>query len=339
MRYLSQLAPADLKNKICLLRLDFNTEDNWRILASLPTLNFLAAHCRATVILSHKGRPKGFEKQLSLKKYAGELKKLLNKSVVFIPHFHFEKIKNSVQSSPRGSLFLLENLRFLKGEGDNNPALAEQLASLGDFYVNEAFAVSHRANASVVAITKFIKSYAGFGLEAEIKNLSRIIKNPQKPLAVILGGLKIEDKLGVYKNLKNKASAFLIGGALDKQFLNKKFPKVLWPVDFLYEKGVIRDIGPKSIKKFQGEIKKARTIIWNGPLGNINKKKFEKGTRKIAKSVAANKKAFKLVGGGETVMYLKKLKLDKKFDFVSTGGGAMLDFLAGKKLPGLEVLK
>ena len=341
MRYLSRLAPSDFKNKICLLRLDFNTEDNWRILASLPALKFLTVHCRAVVILSHKGRPAGFEKLLSLKRYSAELKKLIGKPVVFISHFRFGAIKNLVSSSPRGSVFLLENLRFLKGESENNPALAKRLSSLGDFYVNEAFAVSHRANASVTAIAGFLPSYAGFGLEAEIKNLSQTMKNPKKPLTVILGGLKIEDKLKVYRNLKNKASVFLIGGALDSKILKKlsKMKKIVLPADFKYEKRAIRDIGLESVKIFRKEIKKAGTIIWNGPLGNINKKKFENGTRAIAKVASANKKAFKLVGGGETVMYLKKLKLDKKFDFVSTGGGAMLSFLAGKTLPGLKVLK
>jgi 3-phosphoglycerate kinase len=339
VRFLTQLKPVNLKNKICLLRLDLNTEDNWRLLASLPTLKFLTANCRAVIILSHKGRPVGFEKKLSLRKYSVELKKLLGKIVIFIPHFRFEEIKNLVESSPQGSIFLLENLRFLKEEGDNNPVLAEHLASLGNFYVNEAFAVSHRANTSVVAVTEYLPSYAGFGLESEIKNLSKVMQKPAQPLVVVLGGLKIEDKLGIYHNLKKQASAFLIGGALDKNVLKLQLPKLVIPVDFKYEKGIIRDIGPKSVKLFQKHIKSAKTILWNGPLGNINKKRFEAGTRAIAKAIAANKEAFKVTGGGETVTYLKKLKLDKKFDFVSTGGGAMLEFLAGKKLPGLEALR
>lgn len=339
MRYLNRLAADKLKNKVCLLRLDFNTEDNWRLLASLPTLRFLAQNCRAVVILSHKGRPNGWDKTLTLRPIAEGLKKHFGRAVSFVPHFRFESIKKLIDFSPRGSILLLENLRFLKGEEKNDPVLAQQLASLGNFYVNDAFAVSHRANASVVAITKFIKSYAGFGLEAEIKNLFQVMKKPAKPLVVILGGLKIKDKLEVYKNLKKKAAAFLIGGALDKKLLSKKLPKVAWPSDFLYEKGVIRDIGPDSAAEFKKIISQAKTVIWNGPLGNINKKKFEKGTTEIAKAVAGNKKAFKVIGGGETVMYLKKLKLDKKMNFVSTGGGAMLDFLAGKKLPGLKMLE
>ena len=340
MRYLSRLAPSDFKNKICLLRLDFNTEDNWRMLASVPTIKFLAKYCKAVVILSHRGRPKGFERDLSLRPLRKVLSKMLKRNVVFMPHFRFLEIKNLVREASGGTVFLLENLRFLEGEAENNRILAEHLAMLGDFYANDAFAVSHRANASVAAITKFLPSYAGLELEAEIKNLSKVIKNPKKPLVIILGGLKIKDKMAVYKNLKEKASAFLIGGALTPATLRLKLSKVIWPVDSKRNgEGVIRDIGLNSEKLFSKEIAKAKTIIWNGPLGDIGQKQFKSGTKAIAKAIVGNKKAFKIIGGGETVMFLKKMKLDKKINFISTGGGAMLDFLAGKKLPGIEALK
>ena len=305
----------------------------------MPTIQFLQKNCRAVVILSHKGRPKGFEMGLSLKSTTKMLSRESKRKVAFLPHFHFDEIKELVQASPHGSIFLLENLRFLEGEAENNEILAECLASLGDFYVNDAFAVSHRANASIVAITRFLKSYAGFEFEAEIKNLSRVMRSPEKPLVVVLGGAKIEDKLQVFENLKDKASAFLIGGALTPEIMKKlRSPKMILPVDFKKEGDGIRDIGLKSIKLFGEEIKKARTIIWNGPLGNIDDKRFREGTKAIAKSIAENKKAYQVIGGGETVMFLKKLKLDKKIDFISTGGGAMLEFLAGEKLPGIEAL-
>ncbi len=340
VQYLRKLKPKDLRGKTCLLRLDFNTDDLWRVEASLPTIEFLIKYCRSLVILSHKGRPEGFEKRLSLRSRAGNLGKLLKKLVVFVPHFRFEEIKRLVHSSPQGSIFLLENLRFLKEEEKNDTALAKRLASIGDLYINDAFAVSHRANASVAAITKFIKSYAGFELESEIKSLTRIMKSPRKPLVIILGGLKIEDKLSVVKNLQRQTSAFLIGGALNPKILGSRLSKKMaMPVDDLKEKGVMRDIGPKTIKLFAQRIEGAKTIFWNGPLGNVNKKRFSGGTAAIAKSVAANKKAFKVVGGGETVAVLRKLKLDKKIDFISTGGGALLDFLAGKKLPGIKALE
>ncbi|MBI3046548.1 MAG: phosphoglycerate kinase [Candidatus Harrisonbacteria bacterium] len=339
IQYLRNLKNSGLSQKVCLLRLDFNTDDNWRLKASLPTIKFLLKKCRAVVILSHKGRPDGFAQKLSLRPVIADLKKELKKPAVFLPHFRFQEIANLIKSSPQGSLFLLENLRFLKGETENSQVLAEHLAMLGDFYVNDAFAVSHRANASVVAITKFLPSYAGLELEAEIKNLSRVMKNPKKPLVIILGGLKIEDKLGVVKNLKNKAAAFLIGGALTPEILKLKLPKVVWPADFKKDKQVIRDIGPKSAELFCKEILKAKTIVWNGPLGNILDKRFQNGTKRIAQCLSDQSRAFKIIGGGETVMFLKKMKLAQKINFISTGGGAMLDFLAGKKLPGIEALK
>lgn len=339
MRCLSSLPLKALKNKICLLRLDLNTKDNWRIEASRPTMRFLSKYCRATVILSHKGRPKGFNKSLSLRSAARALSKAFKKKVVFTPHFRFAEIKKQIRSAPRKSIFLLENLRFLEGETINSGALAKNLALLGDFYVNDAFAVSHRANASVAAITDYLPSCAGFELEAEIKNLSRVMKNPKKPLVVILGGGKIKNKLSVYKYLRNKASVFLIGGALNENILKLKSKKLLMPADFKKENGDIKDIGPKTVKLFEKEIRRGRTILWNGPVGDIGKKRFQNGTKELARAVAANRRAFKTVGGGETVMFLKKMKLDKKIDFISTGGGAMLEFLAGKKLPGIEVLK
>ena len=341
MKYLSQLQPGKLKDKICLLRLDFNTEDNWRLEASLPTIKFLAKNCKAVVILSHKGRPNDFENSLSLRPVAKTLSKFLKRTVVFAPHFRFLEIRDLVRASPKGSIFLLENLRFLSGEAEDSSALAEHLAMLGDIYVNDAFAVSHRANASVTAITEFLPSYAGFELEAEIKNLSKVMKSPKKPLAVILGGSKIEDKLSVYENLKKKADIFLIGGALTEPLLKKlkSYQKVLLPSAVKMENGLVQDIDGETVKLFCQAISQAKTILWNGPVGNIDKSKYRSATRTIARCVAENKKAFKIVGGGETVMFLKKLKLDKQINFISTGGGAMLDFLAGKKLPGIEALK
>src|SRR5271154_3372061 len=168
-----------------LLRLDFNTEDDWRMRAVLPTIKLLLKTSSRIVIVSHRGRPKGFDKKLSLRKDAGVLSKMLKKRVVFIPHFRFGEIKRMVNTAPRGSIFLLENLRFLKGEEENSLVLGKQLASLADFYVNDAFAVSHRANASVTAVTKFLPSYAGLELENEITSLSRAMVRPQRPLVLI----------------------------------------------------------------------------------------------------------------------------------------------------------
>ncbi|MBU6141568.1 phosphoglycerate kinase [Patescibacteria group bacterium] len=338
MRLLRSLPLSRLKNKVAILRLDFNTEDNWRMDASLPTVRYLARHCAAVMIVSHKGRPKGFEEKLSLRRIARVLAGKLEQKVNFMPDFDFRAITAQVRTAPKGSIFMLENLRFLPGESKNDPRLAKQLASLGDLYINDAFAVSHRANASVVAITKYLPSYAGFEVEQEVNHLGQAIRHPKKPLVIILGGAKIDDKLRVYDNLKSKASVFLIGGALTDDIIRTLArPKIVFPTDFRTINTDIRDIGPKTAKEYCKIIRTAKTILWNGPVGDINHKRFAQGTIALARCVAKNRNS--IVGGGETVMFLKKLKLDNKIGFISTGGGAMLDFIAGMKLPGLEALK
>jgi phosphoglycerate kinase len=307
--------------------------------------------------------PRGFPADLHLKRDAVHLAKFIKRPVKFLSHFRFDEIKRTIDRAPKGSIFLLDNLRFLKGEEANDPALAEQLASLADFYVNDAFAVSHRANASVAAITKFLPSYAGIELEAEIASLSKAMVKPERPLVLILGGAKASDKLGVITFFKRKADWFLLGGGpansilalkgMDvKKSLREQDPKTLailaplakqsnivLPTDFSWSKGAILDIGPKTAALFAEKIAAARTIIWSGPLGLIEKKAYAKGSIAVAQAIGRNKRAFSVSGGGETVMFLKKYKLDKKFSFISTGGGAMIDFLAGEKLPGIEALK
>jgi phosphoglycerate kinase len=371
IRYLRQASP-DLLRGVVLLRLDFNTEDEWRMEAALPTIRFLLKRASKIVIVSHrgrpvsvnisKGRPQGVDvEKLSLRKDAKNLEKLLGKKVVFIPHFHFPEIKKAIIGSPRGSIFLLENLRFLRGEEENDKNLAKRLASLSDYYVNDAFAVSHRADASIDSITRFLPSYGGLELESEIKHLSRVMGQPKRPLVFIFGGGKAHDKLPVLKYFKKKADTFILGGAVANTILRERginigssiadsnpglavrqaarYRNILLPIDFKKDNGKILDVGPKTVKLFAGKIKSAKTIIWNGPLGLIEKKKFARGTYELAKAIGRNTKAFRLVGGGETVMFIKKKKLGQNFDFISTGGGAMLEFLSGKKLPGLSAFE
>lgn len=369
IKYLSKIEKNKLRGT-AIVRLDFNTEDDWRMKAALPTLKFLITAGVTVLILSHRGRPlEGGKSQiatrkannkLSLRKDAGILEKLLKNKVGFIPDFDFKKIKETLKKSPKGSIFLLENLRFLAGEEKNNKKLAKDLAGLGSFYVNDAFAVSHRANASVVAITKFLPSYAGLGLEEELKHLTKVVNNPIRPLVLLVGGGKAKDKVEVLKNLEKKTDAMILGGAVANTILflegrdigdsiadredNKifqpiiNFKNLILPVDFKYSGKKILDIGPQTIKIFGDAIKGAGTVIWNGPLGLIEDKRFREGSLALARAITKNRKCFSLVGGGETVMFLKKYKLDRKFSFVSTGGGAMLDFFAGKKLPGLIAL-
>lgn len=360
LRFLSKAKKNELRGT-ALLRLDFNTEDEWRMRASLSTIKFLLSRGVTVVVLSHRGRPRGLDPKLSLKKDAKVLERLSGKKVRFIAHFRFAEIKRLLAREGAGRLFLLENLRFLKGEEKNDKKLARELASLGDFYVNDAFAVSHRADASTAAITSFLKSYAGLELENELKHLSHIMGRPRRPLVMIFGGGKANTKLPIIRYFEKRADLFVVGGVLSNTILKAwgigigksladpdpdpsihriiEYKNLILPVDYRIKDEMLLDIGPKTVARVGKEVRKARTIIWNGPFGLIEDPRFRKGTLGIARAIAANRKAFSVVGGGETVMLLKKYGLDKKFSFVSTGGGAMLDFLAGKKLPGIEALR
>lgn len=382
MKYLSSLKSKNLSGQICLLRADFNIEKEElsangihpRITAVLPAIKFLITKGAKVVILSHRGRPdlKAYNLKLetyTLKPFAAILSKLLKKSVNFINFAtnlecttsQVVQLRKKVESAPNGNIFLLENLRFNAGEDKNDLKFAKKLASLGDFYVNEAFAFCHRPTASIIGIPKLLPSYAGFSLENEIKNLSTVAKAPKKPFIVVLGGVKVADKIGLIENFWNKADKFLIGGGIANTFLAAagekvgksvyekekivfarkllKSPKIILPVDSIVENSSILDIGVKTRKNYAEEIKKAKTIIWNGPMGYIEDKKFRKGSEAVLRAIMKSK-AFSIIGGGETTLILnsKSLILNSKM-FVSTGGGAMLEFLTGKKLPGIEALK
>ena len=355
------------------MRVDLNLEENeirgrghLRIAAILPTLDFLLKNKARIVLLSHRGRPKGFDKKQSLKFFTKIFSEKLNRKVNFIDNFNFAEIRKKIKNSSPASVFLLENLRFLKGEEKNSLRLARQLASLGDIYINDDFAVSHRKDASVAAIAKFLPAYAGFLLEKEIKNLNKAMKNPKKPLVVILGGAKVLDKISL---IRGKADYFLIGGAMANTFIaaqgipvgdslydrNADLPakilsknlggqarkKIILPVDTIVHKRQILDIGPETIKKYAGIIQKAGTIVWNGPMGYIEDERFANGSKAIAKAIIKSK-AHSVIGGGETIASLKIKNQKSKIKnnvFLSTGGGAMLEYLAGKKLPGIEALK
>lgn len=356
MIFLRNLSKKEIFGKTCLLRVDLNVSEkeaknSLRILGILPTIKFLIGNGAKVVILSHRGRPNGFDKKQSLKPFAKILSSLLKKPV------HFIDFKKGFKNS---EISLLENLRFLAGEEKNDKKFAKQLASLGDFFVNDAFSVSHRNAASVSAITKFLPSYVGLLLENEIKNLSLAMAKSKKPLVVILGGAKISDKIGLIENFKNKADYFLIGGGIAHNFLlaqglpigdsifeektinfTKKMlknKKIILPVDYIIKDRKILDIGPNTVKYYSDIIKNAKTIIWNGPMGYFENKKFAKGS-KIIKGAILNSKAFSVVGGGETASLMSNVKGQMPNVFISTGGGAMLEYLAGKKLPGIKALK
>lgn len=349
VKFLSQL--KKLPGKTCILRVDFNVDPSTssgqealRLEASLPTIKLLLKGGARVVILSHRRRPlqesrnwnlesRIKSKNFSLQEFIPFLEKNLKEKITFL-----ENIPTALSN---GKVFLMENLRFWPEEEANNLNFAKRLASLGDFYVNDAFAVCHRENASVAQLPKLLPSYAGLLLEKEMETLSEVMKNPKKPLVLIFGGSKFEDKASVIKNLLPKADKVLLGSsALDSksQIENRKSMKIMLPIDWIGEGDNAFDIGPLTAEEYEKEIFKAKTIIWNGPVGKFEDKRYAGGSIAVAKAIAKSK-AFSVVGGGETTQLILELGLRKKIGFLSTGGGAMLEFLAGKKLPGIEALK
>jgi len=342
------------------------------------------------VILSHRGRPKkasGVKHQASshsLKPFVKILSKLLKRPVRFVNFARgTDDVPKLTPILKTSSVVLLENLRFYPAEEKNGKKFAKKLAGWGDFYVNDAFSVSHRKSASVSAITKFLPSYAGLSLENELKNLDKVMKKPKKPLIIILGGAKISDKIGVIKNFlknvkgqKSKVNCILTGGGVANTFFAaQKLPigkslcekkviraasnlltsganKLLLPADTVVYQKKILDIGAKTIETYVGIIKKAGTVIWSGPMGYIENPKFANGSKAIAEAIIKSR-AFAVVGGGETASIFQAAnskfqipRLHRRFGgqanskhiFTSTGGGAMLEFLSGKKLPGIIAL-
>ncbi|MFA5172936.1 MAG: phosphoglycerate kinase [Candidatus Paceibacterota bacterium] len=363
IRYLSKANKKYLSGT-AIVRLDLN-DDGYRMERAIPTLKYILKFANKLVILSHKGRPEPSltlrdNKKYSLEPEAEKLSKLLDKKIDFIGHIRLSEAGNEIRNAKSGSIFMLENTRFLEGEKEDERELAEHFASLGNYFVNEAFASSHRKNASVTGITKFLPSYAGFDFEDEVENLFRIMKKTKRPFIAIFGGAKISDKLITMLSFRKKADCMLIGGALANTILYLRGEKVgksliekemdgamlkiagmknlVMPKDFRKKGTAILDIGPKTEKEYAAIIKKAKTIVWNGPMGAFEMKGFENGTKRVIKEIA-NSRAFSVVGGSETLVLIRKMKLEKKFGFISTGGGAMLEFLGGKKLPGVEALK
>lgn len=363
MHFLRNLTPNAIRGKTALVRVDFNIEnlrESFRLFAALPTVSFLTRRGARVVLMSHRGRPKKPSRKESLRIVLPFLKKQLHTAVTFFPRFDIAAMRKRIAASKPRSVFLLENLRFLPGEETGDPRLARTLASLGDLFVNEAFPVCHRGNASVTELPRMLRAYAGLRLEEEVRTLRAIMTRARRPLVVILGGIKVSDKLGVIQHFLRRADALLIGGACANTFLKangfnigaslfepKMLPlvkrlsrskNIILPVDFISDRGKLLDIGPLTERIFTRAIRKARTVIWNGPLGLFEKPQFRNGSVAVAHAVAASK-AFSVVGGGETIGLIHELRLEKRIRFLSTGGGAMLAFLAGEKLPGIEALR
>jgi len=331
MKFLQDLPNVDSKK--VLLRADFDVPvengvvgDQTRIKADLPSIRWLLKRNAKVVLLAHLGRPNKVEKEFSLKPVAQILENILKVKIKFLKEPTVSQLSN---------LNLLENLRFWSGEEANDEIFTKKLVVMGDFYINDAFAVCHRLHASIVGIPKFLPGFAGLHLEKEINELTKILKNPARPLVAIIGGAKIETKLPSINNLSKIADKVLVGGRLMFEIGNTPLnPNVIVANDDLDTK----DIGPRSIEFFSRIVKNAKTIIWNGPLGLFEEEKYALGTKKVAKEIT-NSNAYSIIGGGDTIAALNKFDLLDKINYVSTGGGAMLEILAGKKLPGLEALE
>lgn len=377
----------NFKNKIIFLRVDFNVpllagkiKEDYKIRAGLETIEYLAERGARIIVATHLGEPtKKFEAAYSVRPVAARLRILLKRPVKFLSETVGLKIQKAVKNMKPGEIVMLENLRFHPGEYSNDPAFAAELAALADIYVGDAFAVCHRAQASLSAIKNYLPSYAGLLLERELKVLNKILQ-PKKPLVVIIGGAKIRTKAPLISKLQAVADQILIGGGLAnnffkfqgleigrslvddnsatviKNFFNRKKlnAKIILPRDVVVQtksgqtKVVkpeavrstdrIFDIGPATIADFAAYIKTAQTLIWNGPLGRFEEPSFKHGTLAIATLIAARSsgRAYGVVGGGETIEALKLTKMTKYVDWVSTAGGAMLTYLGGGQMPGLN---
>jgi phosphoglycerate kinase len=320
---LPQLKDFDFKEKRVLVRADLDVPlrdgsvaDDTRIKECLPTIEYLLKQGAKVILLGHLGRPDGKEvPELSLAPVAEHIKKLLKREGEVEDFCYHGSLDNN--------LYLLENLRFDPREEANDPVYAKELVAMGDFYVNEAFASSHREHASIVGIPKHLPHATGFHFQKEVENLSKAIENPKRQLVFIIGGAKPETKMLFVEKFRRVADVVLVGGKLAEK-------------STLAESGL--DINQQTVEKFKETIRKAGTIVWNGPMGKFEDKEWELGTREIAQAIAQSP-AFKIVGGGDTIAALTKFGLLEKMDYVSTGGGAMLEFLAHGTLPGIEVLK
>jgi phosphoglycerate kinase len=378
--------------KRVLVRCDFNVpmkdgkiSDENRIVGALPTIKYLIENGAKVILCSHLGKAKGPDPSLSLAPVAERLSEILGKKVTFAADDTVVGLnsRNAIEHAMNGDVILLENTRFRKEEGKNEDSFSQDLASIADIYVNDAFGAAHRAHCSTVGVTKFVETaVSGYLIQKELKFLGEAIENPTRPFCAILGGAKVVDKIAVIDNLLDKVDTLIIGGGMaytffkaqgyeigkslldaerldySKEMMEKakaKGVKLLLPVDnriapeYADVDAVITedqnvpegymglDIGPKSEKLFADAVREAKTVIWNGPMGVAEFKNFADGTVAVAKAMA-DSGATTIIGGGDSAAAVNNLGFGDKMTHISTGGGASLEFLEGKELPGIAAL-
>ncbi|MDD5093518.1 MAG: phosphoglycerate kinase [Dehalococcoidia bacterium] len=384
----------DVSGKRVLMRVDFNVPmdkstgvitDDGRIRASIPTIRYLIDRNAKIILCSHLGRPEGkVIENYRLSRAGKHLSEVLGRPVTCTQDCIGPEVEKAVADMKIGDIVLLENLRFHPEEEKNDPQFARALASLADIYVNDAFSAAHRAHASIVGVTKYLPAVSGFVMEKDLKFLDKALANPTRPFAVIAGGAKVADKIGLLENLLKKVDYLVIGGGMANTFIkaqgydvgNSKVEndqlnfargliksaesnhvRMLLPVDAIAAKEfsasaehrtislsdvppgwMILDVGPKSIERFDKELQKCQTIVWNGPMGVFEFPAFAEGTRALASAIARLDEATTIVGGGDTVAAVDQFGLNIKMTHISTGGGAALEFLEGKTLPGVLAL-
>ncbi len=391
------LRDVDLAGRRVLMRVDFNVpltsdgdvDDDTRIRAALPSIDFIARHGASMVLMSHLGRPKGKRvPSMSMKVVAYRLAELTHHPVRFVDECVGERAMETASALAPGEILLLENLRFHPEETANDPGFARELSRFGDIYVNDAFGTAHRAHASTVGVTEYFdERLAGLLMEKELETLDGLLTDPGRPFVALLGGAKVSGKIGLIRNLFDKVDRILVGGGmaftffkalgleignslLDESYLDMcreimersgggGEKRIFLPVDCVVAREMDNDaehrtvstgdipegwigvdIGEKTVEVFRGELMKARTIFWNGPMGVFEMPSYAEGTRGMARAIAdaTAAGAVSVVGGGDSVSALGRLHLKDSVTHISTGGGASLELLEGKTLPGVEAL-
>lgn len=384
-----------VSGKRVFVRVDYNVPldpgtgaiaDDTRIKATLPTLRYLLEHKARVVIASHLGRPKGQRRpEFSLAPIARHLSPLLGQTVPLVSDCVGPEVESVVERLGPGQALLLENLRFHAGEEANDPVFAQALSRLADVYVDDAFGAAHRAHASISGIARHLPAVSGFLLEKELRHLGQVLRDPARPLAAVMGGAKVSDKMAVLDHLAERADLLLLGGGMVATLLKVQGTDVgasrveddrlamaqhllrraadrgirlllpsdvvvaqefsataahrTVPVDSIPQGWLIMDIGPQTLERFEAELRRCRTIVWNGPMGVFEFPPFSQGTRRLAEVLASLDGATTVVGGGSTAEAVESWGLASRYSHVSTGGGATLEFLEGKTLPGVAVLQ